>query len=952
MPLLLSPDGIAARRAAAAGPLAPLADGLAAELEPLLVRELFVPPEKAMLTRRGGRCPADGTPLEFDPFSPHSHRCARCDGEFTGDEHYRMWIMWYQLWLAERAVHASVLHLLRGAPAHARVAATILEQYAALYERYPNRDNALGPTRPFFSTYLESIWLLQLCIALDVLEMAGAAGTIGGHVRDRLIEPSRALIASFDEGGSNRQVWNAAAMLAASRLLGDDRGAERAVSGCSGVSAQLSAGLLADGTWYEGENYHQFAHRGLWYGVTMAERAGIAIPDALLARFHEGFASPFVVALPDYTLPSRRDSQYAISLRQWRYAELAELGFARTGDRRLLDALHHIYRDDIERRPTGRDRSAAEAERNVAASRLDRGDLGWRSLLHARATLPGLAPHPPRSTLLEGQGLAILRRESGRIWIALDYGHSGGGHGHPDRLDLLLAADGVRWLDDMGTGSYVDRSLHWYRSTLAHNAPLVDGHSQQRVHGVLRAWEERGGAGWVSASVGGIAPGVAADRTIVALPEYMIDVLSWRADREVTLDLPVHLDGEMLGVTHWRDAPLVGGTGLEDGFDFVYDCERAERGTNGVVCLRAREGEERLEAHVHAPGGEWWRASAPGAPGSGDRSFFVVRSRGREGRVISVWSWRPAVARLDVEEDAITVTFADGERHRHFPLADRWRIAFETGDARSSIDLEGVRQEHVEPAARPALQRVASGTIGTGRLSPSSAPIVGAAPIVIPRRASAAGWLRDLANASAVRRLELGEADYRRSEESWSDVGTPTATVRLSATAAELELEIDARVGTPRFVSADHANPFDNEAPDIDGDSIQLYLARGLSPSTPALEGWVLVPEQNGDAVRLRGIVGHTTTVSPRAEWRPIEGGYAVRIRLPLDALLGARIAAGDNMGDDAGFRLGVIVNHTRPGRERRAGQLVLGGAAGEWIYLRGDRHPVQRLVPFVLAND
>ena len=85
-------------------------------------------------------------------------------------------------------------------------------------------------------------------------------------------------------------------------------------------------GCSTTATWYEGENYHLFAHRGLWYCVVLAETAGIAIDANLTARFQEGFAAPFATALPDFTLPSRKDSQYAISLRQPRFAELCELG--------------------------------------------------------------------------------------------------------------------------------------------------------------------------------------------------------------------------------------------------------------------------------------------------------------------------------------------------------------------------------------------------------------------------------------------------------------------------------------------------------------------------------------------------------------------------------------------------------------------------------------------------
>jgi hypothetical protein len=112
--------------------------------------------------------------------------------------------------------------------------------------------------------------------------------------------------------------------------------------------------LLVDGSWYEGENYHLFAHRGLWYGVTMAERAGIPLATADVDRFQLGFSTPFLTALPDLTLPSRRDSQYAISLRQWRIAEHCELGLARRDDPALRAALARLYDADIPRGDTGR----------------------------------------------------------------------------------------------------------------------------------------------------------------------------------------------------------------------------------------------------------------------------------------------------------------------------------------------------------------------------------------------------------------------------------------------------------------------------------------------------------------------------------------------------------------------------------------------------------------------
>jgi hypothetical protein len=46
-----------------------------------------------------------------------------------------------------------------------------------------------------------------------------------------------------------------------------------------------------------------------------------------------------------------------------------------------------------------------------------------------------------------------------------------------------------------------------------------------------------------------------------------------------------------------------------------------------------------------------------------------------------------------------------------------------------------------------------------------------------------------------------------------------------------------------------------------------------------------------------------------------------------------------------------VLVNETAPGRERRRGQLVLSGAQGEFVYLRGDRHDSPRLIPLMILD-
>src|SRR6185503_19758831 len=102
------------------------------------------------------------------------------------------------LWLAERAVHAAALSRLTGTSRHRRLAEAILERLADRYPSYPNEDNVLGPTRVFFSTYLESIWSLQLSVAVWLLE-DGQSTTLGQRVRDVILAPSSEIIVQFDE---------------------------------------------------------------------------------------------------------------------------------------------------------------------------------------------------------------------------------------------------------------------------------------------------------------------------------------------------------------------------------------------------------------------------------------------------------------------------------------------------------------------------------------------------------------------------------------------------------------------------------------------------------------------------------------------------------------------------------------------------------------------------------
>ena len=94
--------------------------------------------------------------------------------------------------------------------------------------------------------------------------------------------------------------------------------------------------------------------------------------------------------------------------------------------------------------------------------------------------------------------------------------------------------------------------------------------------------------------------------------------------------------------------------------------------------------------------------------------------------------------------------------------------------------------------------------------------------------------------------------------------------------------------------------------------------------------------------MRVRSVDGARPGVPLEAEWSAVDGGYEMRFRVPL-ASLGA--------GPEYPLAMDLIVNDMGAGRERRRGQLVLSGGAGEFIYLQGDRQARTRLIPFVVPR-
>ncbi|HLG04848.1 MAG TPA: heparinase II/III family protein, partial [Gemmatimonadales bacterium] len=436
-----------------------------------------VPRVKALLSRDGGVCPNDGAGLRFDPWSPDRHTCTRCGESFGGDRHHRHWARAQHLWLAERAAELALISELRPNPEAAARSVEILAAYESRYFELPNRDNVLGPSHLFFSTYLESLWVTSYLAAAAILRGAGALSEERVEGVNRVADEAAGMIGEFNEGLSNRQTWHAAALAAIAFWFDDTELMATAAESRTGLLGHLADGFGGDGLWWEGENYHLFALRGLMLGIQWARAMGFDLLESHEVRnhFRAALIAPARSALPDFTYPARKDSRYGVSLARPASLELWEIGRAWIGGDEELEAwLGALYNQPPTASPAGEQYDAWLHDAGLPESGpARRSGLSWWALT-AMVPLPAPAPAwGPESVLLPDQGLAILRRED--CYASLECGPRVGGHGHPDRLHLTVHAGGWHWLPDPGTGSYVHPSLAWYRSALAHNAPMLDG---------------------------------------------------------------------------------------------------------------------------------------------------------------------------------------------------------------------------------------------------------------------------------------------------------------------------------------------------------------------------------------------------------------------------------------------------------------------------------------------
>ena len=175
-------------------------------------------------------------------------------------------------------------------------------------------------------------------------------------------------------------------------------------------------------------------------------------------------------------------------------------------------------------------------------------------------------PEPPTvvygSTLFESLGYSILRNDN--VYALMDYGPHGGVHGHADKLNLILFASPPGGKGDEIGGEpqfhgYAD-PLHpqWTTQTIAHNTMAVDEQSQMANDGKLLIYEDTPNIKIMRAESPGSYPGVLLDRTVVVLPDAVIDLYNGQSALSHKWDRTFRYQGKLAQMPIAKDAKPLG----------------------------------------------------------------------------------------------------------------------------------------------------------------------------------------------------------------------------------------------------------------------------------------------------------------------------------------------------------------------------------------------------------
>ncbi|MFP4248522.1 MAG: heparinase II/III family protein [Armatimonadota bacterium] len=515
-------------------------DSILASGEAALKLEVDVPDEGGQWSHHYV-CEDCGVRLRTE--SPTEHVCSRCEKVHTGWPYDQVVVAREHHRLTNAVQDLGLAYAFTEDVRYAEKAREILLAYGEKYRGFPLHDKNDGDGRSggrlYAQTLDEAVDIIKVAWGYDLVWDSGVFSEEDRElIADGYLLAVAETIRRNDAGISNWQSWHNAGLAAIGFCLRDSDLASLAIDGTHGLSFQLANSILSDGFWYEGTAaYHFYALSALRWTVEAAYHSGIDFYDS--DAYKSLYDAPLLYVFPDLTFPAVNDSDvFPLTSR----SSLYELAYARFGDERYLAVAAPGQRRSIE------------------------------ALMWGVDELPSPPPLALPGHTFEALGATILRAGEGedQSYVHLDWGPHGGGHGHPDKLALILYAMGTELAPDPGRLAY-GASLQgsWYKQTVSHNTVLVDERSQRATEGRLLLAHDGEIARIARADCDTAYNDVMLRRTVLLADDYLLDIYDYEAEEQHTADFVYHNVGEHAPLL--ETTPLEGPLGEGAGYQHITD---------------------------------------------------------------------------------------------------------------------------------------------------------------------------------------------------------------------------------------------------------------------------------------------------------------------------------------------------------------------------------------------
>lgn len=490
---------------------------------------------------------------------------------------------------AKTIYEAGQLYALTGETRFAEYAADLMLAYAEVYpdwDLHPAKKEQ-SPGRMFWQNLNESWWLLHVAQGYGAIKE-----TLSQTDRDKIETNLLREMAEFLSDGSpetfdkihNHGTWATAAVGLTGYAIDDPDYVEQALmgldkSGDAGFLKQLDRLFSPDGYYNEGPYYQRYA---LMPFVVFAQAVETREPDREIFNYRDGILEKAIYATIQQSYAGLffpindaiKDKDIATTELKYGVA----IAYARTGDPGLLSI-------------------AAKQGRVVPT-------IEGRNLAQAMAS--GLTEPFEFSTMRFGDGadgtegaLDILRVSSDTddTVVVVKNTSQGLGHGHFDKLGLLVFDAGNEILRDYGAarflnveakygGHYLRENNSFAKQTIAHNALVVDevshfsgqtkvGNRHAPYTGVFSVSDA---LKITSATIETAYDGVNLDRTVALVDDpafakpVIIDVMEAHSNASHQYDLPFYYNGQLIETSFdvTADTTVRRPLGQKNGYQYLW----------------------------------------------------------------------------------------------------------------------------------------------------------------------------------------------------------------------------------------------------------------------------------------------------------------------------------------------------------------------------------------------